>query len=264
MSGSEREREEQNTQEGLQNLPPTPESHPQDEFSGQESESSAASDRRRYQRGGRKKSTSTREPRKSRIGPIATKEGPDEDEQYEEAERALIQDEPDQPIGEEEHDDPEEGYYEEEEEEQEAPSEPAHRENVKSPKNEAVCSKCATKIPEPKPQQQQQQQKAPSPFETGIKAFNLKRAESSGGRPIGVRATPSTSSKKPAKAKKPKKSSKKSKKAKAESDSEEEGESDDSFEEQKQKPMSIRLDLNLMVEIFLKAKIKGDVTITFL
>ncbi|KUJ07576.1 uncharacterized protein LY89DRAFT_358474 [Mollisia scopiformis] len=251
MSGSEREREEQRKPEEMQNLPPTPESHPQDEFSAEGSESSAASDRRRYQRGGRKKSTSAREPRKSRIGPVPEPEGQDEDEQYEEAERALIQDEPDEPIGEEEHDDPEEGYYEEGEEEEE-------EQEAASPKNETLCSKCAAKTQQP----EQQQQKAPSPFETGIKAFNLKRAEASGGRPIGVRATPNTSGKKSTDSKKSKKT-KKSRKAKVESDSEEEG-SDDSFEEQKQKPMSIRLDLNLMVEIFLKAKIKGDVTITFL
>jgi len=50
--------------------------------------------------------------------------------------------------------------------------------------------------------------------------------------------------------------------------SEEDTESEESEEseeegEKKQKPMSIRLDLNLVIEIFLKAKIQGDVTITF-
>lgn len=256
MSGSEKEERRQGD---LQSLPPTPESHPLEEYSDAPSASSTNS-RRKYQRGGRKKSTSVREPRKSRIGPVAEPAPLDnEDEQFEQAERELIQDEPDEGIG-EMHDDPEEEYYEEEEEEEEQSqpqSQPAHREPVSSsPKTETVCPNCAAK------QKQKTQQKPPSPFETGIKAFNLKRAEGSGGRPIGVRAQP-TSKKSTKSSKKPKQSKKKSRKASVESESEEEG-SVDSFEEQKQKPMSIRLDLNLMVEIFLKAKIKGDVTITFL
>ena len=44
---------------------------------------------------------------------------------------------------------------------------------------------------------------------------------------------------------------------------------EDSTEDEEKEPetrsgMAIRLDLNLIVEIFLKAKIQGDVTITFL
>lgn len=261
MSGSENERK----QEDLHNLPPTPESHPLDEASDAPSATSTNS-RRKYQRGGRKKTTSTRKPRKSRIGPIASPAASDnEDDLFEKAERELIQDEPDEAIGEVEiHDDPEEEYYEEEEEEeqpQQSP-EPAHREPAppKSTKTENVCPNCAARqVPQP----QQTQQKSPSPFETGIKAFNLKRAEASGGRPIGVRAHPTSSNTKKTAKSKTSKKPKKSKKASVQSESEEEG-SVDSFEEQKQKPMSIRLDLNLMVEIFLKAKIKGDVTITFL
>lgn len=259
MSGSENE---ERKRDDLQSLPPTPESHPLEEYSDAPSASSTNS-RRKYQRGGRKKSTSTRESRKSRIGPLAEPTPVDEeDEAFERAERELIQDEPDEGIGEEIHDDPEEEYYEEEEEE-EQPQQPAHREPTSPPKSESYCPNCAAKTQQAQPQTQQ---KAPLPFETGIKAFNLKRAESSGGRPIGVRAHPSSSGKKPSKSKtgkRPGEKKKKSKKARVESESDEEG-SVDSFEEQKQKPMSIRLDLNLMVEIFLKAKIKGDVTITFL
>ncbi|KAE8445774.1 hypothetical protein EG329_012832 [Mollisiaceae sp. DMI_Dod_QoI] len=261
MSGSEEM--EETKEEKLTSLPPTPESHPQDEFSDGQSEGSAASDRRKYQRGGRKKSTSVRQPRKSRMPPVP--EPDEEDEQYERAERELIQDEPDEAIG-ESHDDPSEEYYEEEQEQEQQESEsskrPAHREAIITPPaKEVLCSKCAAKT-EP----QEQEQPAKSPFETGIRAFNLKKAEHSGGRPIGVRAT-SRSGKKSKKAKKSKSKSKKKKgrKASVESDSDSDEESEeDSDEEMKQKPMSIRLDLNLMVEIFLKAKIKGDVTITFL
>ena len=35
-------------------------------------------------------------------------------------------------------------------------------------------------------------------------------------------------------------------------------------EPEEKKPVQIRLDLNLMIEVFLRAKIQGDVTITFL
>jgi hypothetical protein len=35
-------------------------------------------------------------------------------------------------------------------------------------------------------------------------------------------------------------------------------------QKEERKPVSIRLDLNLELEIFLRAKIKGDITITFL
>jgi hypothetical protein len=173
----------------------------------------------------------------------------------------LIQDEPDEAIGEGE-EDPGEDYYEEEEEEEESATRPTHRENVSgSPESLDFCTNCSAPR-QPKPAATESKPaKQESPFGTGIKAFNLKKASGSGGRPIGVRAQ-STSEKKLKRSKKSKKSKKKAKKAMDESDSDEE--SDESEEELNQKPMSIRLDLNLMVEIFLKARIKGDVTITFL
>ncbi|KAF8850883.1 hypothetical protein BDZ45DRAFT_679510 [Acephala macrosclerotiorum] len=251
MSSSERK----------ESLPPTPESHPQDDFS----DASAASDRRKYQRGGRKKNTSAREPRKSRMPPVPQPQEDDEEDQYEQAERELIQDEPDEAIGESVEDpaeDPGEDYYEEEGEEEESSTRPTHRENVaRSPEALDFCTNCsAPRQPRPTATESNPT-KTESPFETGIKAFNLKKASGSGGRPIGVRAQ-STSEKKSKKSKKPKKSEKKGKKPMDESDSD--GDSDESEEELNQRPMSIRLDLNLMVEIFLKARIKGDVTITFL
>ncbi|CAG8972352.1 hypothetical protein HYALB_00005020 [Hymenoscyphus albidus] len=133
--------------------------------------------------------------------------------------------------------------------------------------------------------------------ETGIRAFNLKRADSSGGRPFGVslqkgdndlEETKQTKSKSKTKTTtKPKNKAKRKVKCetcgrKSKREEEENWESQDSSDEESeeekevkkepkeeekpkaQKPMSIRLDLNLELEIFLRAKIKGDVTVTFL
>ncbi|RDL42405.1 uncharacterized protein BP5553_02384 [Venustampulla echinocandica] len=137
-----------------------------------------------------------------------------------------------------------------------------------------------------------------SPLETGIRAFSLKRAESSGGRPFGV-SIERQGSKSRSKAKARQKSKctacgrrpkhmpdlKNTRKDDWESDntseaeeSEEEEEDQEEHQEEhqkddgeklpkkskKKKPFAIRLDLNLELEIFLRAKIKGDVTITFL
>lgn len=131
---------------------------------------------------------------------------------------------------------------------------------------------------------------------TGIKTFNLKRAESSGGRAFGVSVEESNGESKKVRAPKVKpknksrrrvkcdkcgrKSKTKDEDANWESDDNDDDDDDDdgdtveseeSEEEEqkqeepkKQKPFAIRLDLNLELEIFLRAKIKGDVTITFL
>lgn len=128
---------------------------------------------------------------------------------------------------------------------------------------------------EPKPEVPE---KTPTPFETGLKHFNMRRAEHSGARPIGISVdrgeTNGTHTKKEKKSKrKSKKSKKKGKKSKKndESSSEDssnknstESESEEEEKKQKQKPFAIRLDLNLEIEIFLRAKIKGEVTISFL
>lgn len=87
--------------------------------------------------------------------------------------------------------------------------------------------------------------------DTGIRAFNLKRAESSGGGPpIAVVVERRKPKGKP-------KSDTKERNSGEPSDKEEE-------ETERTKCLQIRFDLNLEVEIFLKAKIKGDVTVTFL
>jgi len=100
----------------------------------------------------------------------------------------------------------------------------------------------------------------PSSSETGVKAFNLKRAASTGGRaPFGVSVDREKSKKE-----KKKKGKGKKKKKKQQESSEEESEESDEEEPEKRKPVAIRLDLNLELEIFLRAKIKGDITITFL
>ena len=89
---------------------------------------------------------------------------------------------------------------------------------------------------------------------TGIKVFNLERADSSrGARPLGI------SVERPKSKGKAKEDTGKKSKDSDEEDSEAEDDKSD-----KKKPVSIRLDLNLELEIVLKAKIKGDITITFL
>jgi hypothetical protein len=133
--------------------------------------------------------------------------------------------------------------------------------NEEPQKEKTTCPECAARKQKAE-LAQQPEPKQPSPFETGIRAFNLKRAASSGGRPVGVRAT---SENKKSKRKTQKKKKKKAKAEVKESETEEESSSEEEEKEPETKPgMSIRLDLNLVVEIFLKAKIQGDVTITFL
>jgi len=110
----------------------------------------------------------------------------------------------------------------------------------------------------------------PKDFETGFKAFNLKRAQSSGGRrPFGLsvdRGESKEERSKKSKKKKKKKKKKKSKRTEEDSDEDEDSDSSSSSDEEpaERKPLSIRLDLNLELEIFLRAKVKGDITITFL
>lgn len=90
-----------------------------------------------------------------------------------------------------------------------------------------------------------------SKADTGIRAFNLKRAESSGGGPpIAVVVEHSKPKRNP-------NSDRKEGNFWEPSDKEED-------ETERTKCLQIRFDLNLEVEIFLKAKIKGDVTVTFL
>ncbi|KAE9376654.1 hypothetical protein N431DRAFT_479838 [Stipitochalara longipes BDJ] len=202
-----------------EDFPPTDPPLP-DEYSDVESEDDPATERTKYQRGGRKQST-TNHIRQSRMPPVPETDittepnHRDEEAQMDEAERQL---------------------------------------NGETHKTAMACPECAAR-------KQTAEAKPPTPFETGIRAFNLKRASASGGRPVGVRATASDDKKS-----KKKSSKKKKKKAKVEvkeSESEEESSSEEE-EEEKPKPMSIKLDLDLVIEIFLKAKIQGEVTITFM
>ncbi|KAH9214906.1 hypothetical protein DL95DRAFT_502637 [Leptodontidium sp. 2 PMI_412] len=134
---------------------------------------------------------------------------------------------------------------------------------------EVTCRYCSRK---PQKANLQERRTVPEPFETGIRAFNIRKAAGSR-RPVGVRAT--SDKKKPATAKPATRRSATSKNEDAgyetqsredssKSESEEEEESEEQEEKVGEKPMSIRLDLDLMIEVFLKAKIKGAVTITFL
>jgi len=89
---------------------------------------------------------------------------------------------------------------------------------------------------------QEKKEKAP---DTGIRAFNIKRLQE-GQRPFGISIDRGEDAEGT---------------GKKSADGEKKGEGE---KEGKNKPISIRLDINLEVEIFLKAAIKGDVTITFL
>ncbi|KAI9050777.1 hypothetical protein LZ554_004896 [Drepanopeziza brunnea f. sp. 'monogermtubi'] len=126
--------------------------------------------------------------------------------------------------------------------------------------------------------------KAPAeePFDTGIRAFNIRKATGGGRRPISIRR-PSSRKKSQAQAQATKGREKK-REVQRHEEGDEEGdgnaaETEDGGTTTRKggkkareapgaggagKPMSIRLDLNLMVEVFLKAKIQGDVTVTFL
>jgi len=205
-----------------EDFPPTDPPLP-DEYSDVESEDDAATERTKYQRGGRKQST-TNHIRQSRMPPvpeadIATEPNHREEAQMDETERQL---------------------------------------NGETQKVATPCPECAAR--KQTVEQKPVEEKPPTPFETGIRAFNLRRAAASGGRPVDVRATPSGDKKS-----KKKSSKKKKKKAKVEvKESESEEESSSEEEEEKPKPMSIKLDLDLVIEIFLKAKIQGEVTITFM
>jgi hypothetical protein len=98
---------------------------------------------------------------------------------------------------------------------------------------------------------------------TGIRAFNIARAEDFGGRqPVGI--TIECPSKDKSKGTGKEKENKKAGERPGGKCGGEGEEQDGEPETERRNPVSIRLDLNLEIEIFLRAKIKGDVTITFL
>jgi hypothetical protein len=89
--------------------------------------------------------------------------------------------------------------------------------------------------------------------DTGIRAFNLKRVESSRSRrPFGIRVE------------RPKSKGRAHKQSKKEVGEDCSQEDEEDEETEKKTCLSIRFDINLEVEVFLKAKIKGDITMTFL
>jgi len=117
--------------------------------------------------------------------------------------------------------------------------------------------------PESATKERKSRKPKPSAFRSGISSFGVKRAKS--GPPIGVHVDRGDEPKA-----QPTKSTKKKSKRKCETcealeaeDNEEET-SDEEKEPAPRKPVQIRLDLNLELEILLRAKIKGDITITFL
>jgi hypothetical protein len=107
------------------------------------------------------------------------------------------------------------------------------------------------------PTDERQPRPRAKPFKTGISSFNLKRAEGSGGRPMGVTIDdPTTKVSAEHEFDQPKR--------KTTPDKGKQREERPQREPEEKKPVQIRLDLNLMIEVFLRAKIQGDVTITFL
>jgi hypothetical protein len=107
------------------------------------------------------------------------------------------------------------------------------------------------------PTDERQPRPRAKPFKTGISSFNLKRAEGSGGRPMGVTVDdPTTKVSAEHEFDQPKR--------KTTPDKGKQREERPQREPEEKKPVQIRLDLNLMIEVFLRAKIQGDVTITFL
>jgi uncharacterized protein (DUF4415 family) len=106
------------------------------------------------------------------------------------------------------------------------------------------------------PTDERQPRPRAKPFKTGISSFNLKRAEGSGGRPMGVTVDdPTTKVSAEHEFDQPKRKTTPDKGKQRERPQR---------EPEEKKPVQIRLDLNLMIEVFLRAKIQGDVTITFL
>jgi hypothetical protein len=113
------------------------------------------------------------------------------------------------------------------------------------------------------PTEERQPRSRAAPFKTGISSFNLKRAEGSGGRPMGVTIddpTTKVSAEHEFDHQRRKTTPDKGKQRAEREDREERS----PREPEEKKPVQIRLDLNLMIEVFLRAKIQGDVTITFL
>jgi YD repeat-containing protein len=160
-----------------------------------------ASDRQKYQRGGRKQSTSRwNSLSESRLPPL----GPD--------------------------------YESDREEEQEKEPSPPEDRREKEPARPRA-----------------------TPFKTGISSFNLRRAEDSGGRPMGVKIDDPTT-----KVSEQEFDQERRKTGQTRPDAGKQREERPQREPGEKKPVQIRLDLNLMIEVFLRAKIQGDVTITFL
>lgn len=199
--------------------PPAHRSTPDDEQSGEISDT-PSSERRRYQRGGRKNSEKGQ--RDSRMPPVPKptmpEDEPAEGETLEEFNDRIQNMKAAKRNGEEETYDKTEPqtnghHYEEHDEEPEQDAE----------ESDAVCDKCKQKPAKKTPMAAPAPAPRENPFETGIRAFNVKRAQNSGGRPISVRASGSEKGKKSAKSKK--KSKRKAKKV--ESSSEEDSDDDD-------------------------------------
>ncbi|OBT55253.1 hypothetical protein VE04_04679 [Pseudogymnoascus sp. 24MN13] len=116
--------------------------------------------------------------------------------------------------------------------------EPPHREQSPPPEKSGK----GKAVAEGQNSTQEKKEKAP---DTGLRAFNIRRLRGEG-PPIGISIDRGEEAEG-------------AKKKNADEKRDREGE-----KAEKPKPISIRLDINLEIEVFFKAAIKGDVTITFL
>lgn len=99
----------------------------------------------------------------------------------------------------------------------------------------------------------------PKKSDTGVKAFNIRKANPDGGRPIGPRVQMSGAGGQSSAGEQSQQSQGGATTTQADS-----GETTQSGHGNEEKNVSIKVDLNLEVEILLKAKIKGEVMLTFL
>ncbi|RDW87829.1 hypothetical protein BP5796_03523 [Coleophoma crateriformis] len=138
---------------------------------------------------------------------------------------------------------------EEEEEEQDLPPADEIREELYGPEDSLSTSETFINPDDHPHRDLPTHERTPSAFETGIRNFNIKKATGSDARPFGLTVE--------------REGDREERQGKAAPEAASEGPKEGTTKDER-KPIAIRLDLNLEIEIFLKAKIKGDVTITFL
>ncbi|RDW72950.1 hypothetical protein BP6252_06857 [Coleophoma cylindrospora] len=138
---------------------------------------------------------------------------------------------------------------EEEEQEQDLPPADEIREELYGPEDSLSTSETFINPDDHPHRDLPTHERTPSAFETGIRNFNIKKAAGSDARPFGLTVE--------------REGDREERQGKTAPEGASEGAKEGTTKDER-KPIAIRLDLNLEIEIFLKAKIKGEVTITFL